>query len=380
MPNELIQIVPRLPPAVDGVGEYALHLAEALGDKHGLISRFVVGDPTWPGVEVASNPAKAVSARSAKGLLRALAGGPGRVAMLHYVGYGYSQRGVPSWLVRGLREWVARGNRLTTFFHEIWASGPPWGSVFWLKPWQKHLTMTVARLSVVGWTSNLRMARMLGNRFSVVPISSPLANTIPIRKCQPGPPPWRILIFGLTGPRLRTVQKFLTLLEYLGDKGLLRQVTLLGNGASKEPNLSPDAALLEASKVRGSLRVMGQVDGSAVISAFCEADFFLSAHPAFLACKSTAIMTAFACGCPVVLPDGEDAAPLAPGQHFLACGNSEKDLAQFGHKGIVECLGALGRAGRAWYGANADWSHTARIIFETLSTANGRNSPGGART
>jgi hypothetical protein len=50
--------------------------------------------------------------------------------VLHFSGYGYQKRGVPLWLVEGLRFWARRARtcRLLPFFHELYASGRPWQS------------------------------------------------------------------------------------------------------------------------------------------------------------------------------------------------------------------------------------------------------------
>ena len=39
------------------------------------------------------------------------------------------------------------------FFHELYASGPPWGSAFWLSPVQKHIARRLAELSDF-WITN----------------------------------------------------------------------------------------------------------------------------------------------------------------------------------------------------------------------------------
>jgi cobalamin biosynthesis protein CbiG len=63
---ELIQIVPYLPPAHEGVGGYAAALARELRERLGVESRFVTGDPA-----------------------------PGSTVLLHYANYGYQTRGCP---------------------------------------------------------------------------------------------------------------------------------------------------------------------------------------------------------------------------------------------------------------------------------------------
>ena len=151
----LLQIVPSLPPAVNGVGDYATLLARALRARHGIESEFVVGDPGWrspPGG--AEFPARAVPARTADALgsLLPAAGDPTPV-LLHYVPYGYAPRGCPFWLVKSLRHLNHPNhpnakNRIITIFHELSADGePPWRSAFWLSSFQRRLGRELGRLS-----------------------------------------------------------------------------------------------------------------------------------------------------------------------------------------------------------------------------------------
>jgi hypothetical protein len=119
---ELIQIVPHLPPAPEGVGGYAAALAVELRERLGVESRF------------------AIDAATAAGL-------GGSTVLLHYANYGYQTRGCPVSLVHGLLSWKrsAAGRRLVTIFHEVYASGPPWRSSFWTSPLQRRLAAALAR-------------------------------------------------------------------------------------------------------------------------------------------------------------------------------------------------------------------------------------------
>ena len=154
---ELIQIVPILPPALSGVGDYALLLARELRDAQGVETRFLVGDPAWSGNEaaVAPFPARPVPARTAPAFGRALdeaeesGGGLPGAALLHYVGYGYANRGCPFWLVDAVERWrhARTGRRLIVLFHELYATGPLWSSVFWTSPFQKRLAARLGRVA-----------------------------------------------------------------------------------------------------------------------------------------------------------------------------------------------------------------------------------------
>lgn len=124
----IVQIVPELPPAIGGVAGYAAALAVALAARSGRETRFLAPGPA-PGFE------------------RELAGEG--TLLLHYANYGYERRGCPAVLIDGLARWKAgrAGGRLVTVFHEVYASGPPWRSSFWLAPRQRRLAARLARLS-----------------------------------------------------------------------------------------------------------------------------------------------------------------------------------------------------------------------------------------
>ena len=128
---DLVQIVPRLPPAIDGVGDYAFLLAQQMRKAHGIQTTFVVCDTTWEngGIEkvesrkqkaeiektesgntfqvsafpisafkgeIAGFPVYQLRERSAAELLRMLsAPGMPQTVLLQYVGYGYEKRGCP---------------------------------------------------------------------------------------------------------------------------------------------------------------------------------------------------------------------------------------------------------------------------------------------
>lgn len=147
-----ISIVPRLPPEIDGVGDYALSLARQLRLDFGIEMHFIVCDPTWAGAtEVEGFPIDKVELRSAATLLSLLLSccQNSAIVFLHYVGHGYAKRGCPSWLVKGLEHWKTNvvNVPLVTMFHELYAVGPRWTSDFWLSPLQKDLAARLARLS-----------------------------------------------------------------------------------------------------------------------------------------------------------------------------------------------------------------------------------------
>jgi hypothetical protein len=92
----IFQIVPQLPPAIDGVGDYALNLASQLRCDHALETEFMVCDPTWQGEsEIEGFPVHKLNSRSSTDLIAQLNQLQATTVLLHYVGYGYAKRGCP---------------------------------------------------------------------------------------------------------------------------------------------------------------------------------------------------------------------------------------------------------------------------------------------
>jgi hypothetical protein len=161
----LIQIVPRLPPATDGLGDYAFCLANQLRNEWDIDSHFIVGNPEWESEGAIGFSTQRVEERSSARLLEILHSFPNSISsvILHYVGYGYAKRGCPVWLVRALGDWK-RGRpdrRLVTIFHELYAFGPPWSSSFWTSPFQVLLARRLAMISNQSVTPMRRYARIL---------------------------------------------------------------------------------------------------------------------------------------------------------------------------------------------------------------------------
>ena len=76
--------------------------------------------------------------------------------VLHFSGYGYGRRGVCFWLLEELRALRARrhaGLTLVVVFHELFASGPPWRSAFWLSRVQAIIASQLAGMADALWTN-----------------------------------------------------------------------------------------------------------------------------------------------------------------------------------------------------------------------------------
>ncbi len=218
-----VQIVPKLPPAIDGLGDYALNLARPLYKGFGHKTVFIVCDPTWSGPKLLEDfDVTQIAERSASKLADCLPANQNSCAqvLLHYVGYGYAKRGCPSWLVEALEKWKSQvsGARLITMFHEVYASGPPWRSSFWLSRLQRNLATRLAVLSDQCISSRQgnaeviqRLSRGKHSRVPTLPVFSNIGEpdgTTPLSSRER-----RLVVFGGRRTRQRVYQRSLAALR-----------------------------------------------------------------------------------------------------------------------------------------------------------------------
>src|SRR4030095_12051398 len=134
-------VVPRLPPAIDGVGDHCRQLWKHWWEDADASSQRIWEAPyaalvlegaeasrvTYPDVTIDS------FSPSQPGLIHALESVASDVVILHYVGYGFDSKGAPRWLPDALEAWKSAqpGRKVAVMFHETWAEGKPWQRAFW---------------------------------------------------------------------------------------------------------------------------------------------------------------------------------------------------------------------------------------------------------
>jgi hypothetical protein len=280
-------IVPRLPPAIDGVGDYALNLARQLRKDFNIQTHFIVGNPTWSGVaEIEGFPISHICDRNPNMLIELLNCDRSCPILLHYVGYGYDQRGCPVWLVDGLQRWKSLfpNCKLVTMFHELYASGsPPWTSSFWLSPLQKNLAAKLANLSDRRVTSRQSYAEelyRLAPKENAEIVSLPVFSTI-------GEPKYlsslsdrvpQLVVFGSRNARLQVYNQCLSSLERICQLLDIKKILDIGVPTGLELARLIDIPVIE----KGVLEVkeISQIMQDSI------AGFLNFPHPTFLA-KST---------------------------------------------------------------------------------------------
>jgi hypothetical protein len=211
----ILQIVSGFKPSLDGMGDFARLLGDALYRQHQIRSHFAIFKPAKSPLdpaEIAPNtfsyPASTDLAAFARAIESLAASGSYSCALLHYGPYGYSPKGHPAPLVDAMEQLTAR-LPLITFFHESYSSGPPWKRAFWTHREQRASAERLQRLSKASFTSNAKyMARMepaqpAGRPLQRIPIFSnmgePAALPLAARKRQ-------LIIFGQLATRIRLYQ------------------------------------------------------------------------------------------------------------------------------------------------------------------------------
>jgi len=287
---KLITIVPRIPPAIDGVGDYALNLARLLRENLGVSTQFIVADSNWPMTEqVEGFEARRLSSHTTEELIDLLnlleqeSTEDARV-LLHYEGYGYASRGCPVWLVNALEQWrLASSKRsLVTLFHELYAKGPPWTSSFWLSPLQKNLTTRVARASDQCLTSLERYARIVrqmsgkpANTVTSIPVFSSIGepeSTLPLNERRR-----RLVVFGTRGRRIEVYKRSAADLNRICNALGIEEVVDVGR--SVDYNIE--------SAVRVPIVICGELSGAEVSELLADALAGIIDYPASMLGKST---------------------------------------------------------------------------------------------
>ncbi len=357
---EVTHITPRFAPQIDGLGDYGRLLALELGRAHGCTNRGIVGDPAWARLAEGTTspfPVAAVRERTADELLRKL--GNAKTVILNYVGYGYHQRGTPFWINRAIGRWksASPSRRLIVVFHELWASGPPWKSEFYLGFIQRRLVSELHRMCDAALTSTPLMFRMLEaiqpgkTQFQPIPSNLPTL-TLEVRTLH-HQGPVSVIAFGQEASRRLGIRAHTELLRALHREGLLAGIRVVGKGADASETPSDDVRLLRTFLPSDLIAATSDVSASEGAALLGRSDLFLSYYPSALLCKSGALMAALGSGCVPILPEATKANPLAEGRELLACDGSEEQIRLIVDRVRSAGLANLAEAGWNWYQRNA---------------------------
>lgn len=235
----MVHIVPAVPPAVNGLGDYVFQLWQnwpAPRPNWGCLSARLDADSAqkWPEIALSGFE------RSADSLQFQLEKWPVETLVLHYVGYAYDRNGVPAWLPGALAQWKKRHSsaRLVVMFHEVWAPGPFWRKHFWFLARAKAIVRGLLAIGDLWITSCDDYERRLlsvgadAKKGLILPVASNIepAQTVDFSKNWPlqNGGKLKIAVFGQENTRLTALQRHKNLLKILVEREMIEEITILG--------------------------------------------------------------------------------------------------------------------------------------------------------
>lgn len=348
-----LQITTAFPPSLDGIGHYTFQLSEELRTQWGISSRMFVG-----GLGESNDvPADAVvyGGGDRRKLARFLED-EAELVIVHYVGYGFSRKGCPFWLVGALEQWRERhpDRQLAIFFHELTATGRIWQSAYWLTAIQRGLIRRLLRIANVALSSLEMNTRLLrdwdeanpSKVVSALPVFSncrELQNVVPHRERENA-----AVVFGTPGRKSRV---------YAGGAATLLRL-LEGQGISRVYDIGPEC---RASAPGVPVIRLGELPPEEVSAKLSRCRFGLIDYPPALLGKSGIFAALAAHGvCPILCGEypslNETMDGLRAGEHFIAAGENTR---------IIDSQ-AIGDTVFRWY-----QSHTAAVhgrLFGSFAT------------
>jgi hypothetical protein len=155
--STILLIAPQYPPVVNGLGDYAARLGAGLAAAGHRVHYAAL-----PQVPTAEVQPYSVLQPNGTHLWQLVQDYQINTLILNYSGYGYQRKGIPFWLPAALQQVQKKSHcRIIVFFHELYASGPPWTSAFWLHPAQKNIFRSLYQLADSVFCSNRVVANLI---------------------------------------------------------------------------------------------------------------------------------------------------------------------------------------------------------------------------
>ncbi len=338
----LVQV---FPPGAGGVSDYVSCL-KAQWDVEGVPSHSIALSK------------EAVVQRSLSKRIENLMGNQACTVVLHYSGYGYGSRGVCFWLLdelTRLRRQRRDGLRLVVVFHELFASGPPWRTAFWLSRVQALIAARLARSANALWTNTEQHADWL--RHIVGPATSvqvrPVFSNIGEPEAVPVPDERQahVVVFGSASTRQRAFDALRGHERALHSLGITELIEVGGGDPSAH---LPDGL---------ACRHAGRLEPRELSALLQSTRFGLLDYPPQFLAKSGVFAAYAAHGCTVLntCANGPDTDALQAGRDYLMLASLARSKLNTGHDEA--------RAARLtrWY-AGHRLSYQAREILALATT------------
>lgn len=344
---DFIQVVPQLAPGRNGVSDHATELARSLHREFGIDSAFVVINSH----EKCDAPYAFIE-RPASRLLEScleLTHGRGGAVLVHVSGYGYSPDGAPTLLADALEKMRTDGRfRIAVYFHELYASGPPWRSAFWYSRRQKRALRKLIANSGLILTNTTRYVEWVesgsengrGAPVELLQVFSTTgeADELPSFDRRSS----AMVVFGLPATRKLAYRR-------IAESGELPRKL----GIEEIHDIGPES--VQPSEVNGvRVKRIGLLPVQEVGAAFSQARFGFVVHPWYFLGKSSVFASYCAQGLVPVMAEGfsGESEGLRDGVHVVSAQTAEAAR----KSGLERC----GLAARSWYMNHGVRVHAAR--------------------
>jgi hypothetical protein len=350
--NQVAILSPAYPPAINGLGDYAFRLGEALKGKGTAVAYVALEANEAP---FCPREGDFYTIRKDVESLPELLRETGiRCLYINYSNYGYQEKGVPFWLVKAVDR--ARkefpGLKVITFFHELYATSKPWQSAFWLEPFQRGIFRRMYDLSDTCFCSNDRVLDIIrretpdrGKKTRNIGIFSNIPEPVALQH-------WDMrkhtaIVFGTTGRKTAIYNNLETLNAFIAQSGITR-ISDIGRGTIPVNEKQLDCELVRH----------GEQSAAEVSALMQECGYGLIDYPASLLGKSGIFAAYAAHGLAVVNFTADPTSPgdgLVSGRHFSPA------------PGIGKAGQVIGEQAHSWYQPR-DLEHHATGVFEAIST------------
>ncbi len=368
-PKHLIQVTPQFPPDVDGLGEFALHLGNALLKQSGIVSKFIVwrsAQDSNPSAIAGSHSTERLREQSRDAFNQAIEAcfhdSTAPVLLLHYTSYSYSKEGLPWWLPEVLHRFKARGGRVVCFFHELYAKGR-FPNKTWMGSWlQKRIFRQILALSDAAITSNegyLEELRSNNAKNCPLLLTAIGSNVGELNALVPrAKRSRRLVIFGLWITRLRLYERHMDGIKKLVELLQIDEIADVGNIDDPAPMLKQ-----AKSELGERMKIYGRLPASTISALLADSMVGVANYNYSLRSKSGVVAAYQAHGVPCVLfpPIGE----IYTGQLSDECLSAAQVFATQ-QSNLFELLERTSEAGFDDYQKNRSFDAVAKKIESLL--------------
>jgi hypothetical protein len=360
--DRVVFILPQLPPAHCGLGDYSMILLEQMAMTpppkilvmHGAAETL----EKHPELDVEQLPRSSQSLEQRLKELRA------EKVFVQYVAQGFQERGCPLWFLSALRNWRlgTPDGRLVIMFQELWFE-PAWWKPDWLlqklhRCFLRRLAGSVDQVfvSTEGFAQRMQGAthheriRVLINP-ATIPLAAPERNVQRLRGY--------VVLFGRPGSRLLALTQMEPYLGRLHSAGFLKKLWIVGSRENAAMNDKEDN-LLKTLLPSSAVEMLGPQTPEDISHIFQKVEMGMFAKVLHGFTKSTIFMGYASHGVCILSPESiRDARePLC----FVA--HPSQLLG-----GILtpEQVSDRGKRLARWYEENASWAHVAAKYREALS-------------